>query len=166
MKTEILVAVITATAGWLALVLTKEQKVSEFRQKWVDELRQDIAILISGAQLIITQKNKSNEAVEAVETDETHKKELMHATQRIKYRLNPYDAEGLIDYIDELISLIISGENINRAQLESLIKSIDDTGHTILKSEWERVKKGEPWFYWSKWGFLGLAVTTFFASIL
>lgn len=39
MQTEIIVAIIAATAGWLGLILTKEQKVSEFRQKWIDALR-------------------------------------------------------------------------------------------------------------------------------
>lgn len=157
MQIEIIVAVIAATAGWLGLILTKEQKVSEFRQKWVDELRQDIAMLVANSQLLSTKEESTNTA---------ELKELLHVIQRIKYRLNPDDTEGLINYIDELTSLTVNSKGICKAQIEPLIKNINETGHNILKSEWERVKKGEPWFYWSKWGFLGVAITLSLASTL
>lgn len=146
MKTEILVAVITATAGWLALVLTKELKVSEFRQKWVDELRQDIAILVANSQLLSTKEEGTNTA---------ELKELLHITQRIKYRLNPDDTEGLIDYIDELTSLIVNSKGICKPQIEPLIENINETSHTILKTEWERVKKVNLGFIGLNGAFLG-----------
>lgn len=111
-----------------------------------------MTILVAAIQYLLTQ-SKSESVI-----DKEELKELLHAIHRIKYRLNPDDEEGLIEHIDELAS-IVNSEDISKrhaAQLEDLILSINETGHAILKKEWERVKTGEPWFYWSKWGFLGL----------
>ena len=47
METSIIVAIIAGFVSFIGLVITKEQKVSEFRQVWIDALRNDVAELMS-----------------------------------------------------------------------------------------------------------------------
>lgn len=168
MQVEIIVAIITAVAGWLALILTKEQKVSEFRQKWVDELRKDLSLLVATVEVFIRAYKNSTNRVSNYRIDNDKQEILSHTIQRIKYRLNPDDAEGLIEVVDELSSELMSGHisHDSIANLEYLLEQANEIGHVILKTEWERVKKGELWFYWSKWGFLFLAISIFIRFIL
>ena len=46
---SIIAAAIAGLVVFVSTVLTKEQKTSEFRQAWIDELRKDISQFISGA---------------------------------------------------------------------------------------------------------------------
>ena len=46
----IVAAAIAAAASLVAVTLSKEQKVSEFRQAWIDALRQDLASFFSSAR--------------------------------------------------------------------------------------------------------------------
>jgi hypothetical protein len=41
----VIAAIIAGSIALLGLIISKEQKVSEFRQQWIDALRQDIAPL-------------------------------------------------------------------------------------------------------------------------
>jgi hypothetical protein len=43
----VIAAIITGAIAFLASVLSKEQKTSEFRQAWIDALRNDLAELTS-----------------------------------------------------------------------------------------------------------------------
>ncbi|MGV3742883.1 MAG: hypothetical protein ACO1NO_11300 [Burkholderiaceae bacterium] len=46
----VLVALIAAAASLVATTLSKEQKVSEFRQAWIDGLRSELATFLSSAR--------------------------------------------------------------------------------------------------------------------
>jgi hypothetical protein len=45
-------ALIAGLISLLGLIISKEQKVSDFRQAWIDALRSDIAAVITHAQSI------------------------------------------------------------------------------------------------------------------
>lgn len=47
MTTEITVALIAGSLAYLGLVLSKEQKVTEFRKAWIYELRTELASLLA-----------------------------------------------------------------------------------------------------------------------
>src|ERR1700719_4726411 len=51
----ILVTFVAGAFSLLNLTVSKENKVSEFRQTWIDALRDDIATFVSQAQWIYTQ---------------------------------------------------------------------------------------------------------------
>jgi len=48
----IIAAVIAAIVSLLGLIISKETKVSEFRQAWIDSLRAEIAAVITHAQAL------------------------------------------------------------------------------------------------------------------
>lgn len=164
MGNEISVAIVALVAGWLGLVLTKEQKVSEFRQEWVNALRDDLARLVAITQIVLI-KSEENKIFCKLSSDELEN--MLLVMQRIKYRLNPDDHEGLIEVVDEVFDLITSKNIYDQSvvNLQYLIEKANEIGHVILKEEWERVKKGEPWFYWSKWAFVCLILAFIFHTI-
>ena len=49
-------AILAAIASFLGLMISKESKISEFRQKWIDELRKDISWVLGEATRIHAQR--------------------------------------------------------------------------------------------------------------
>ena len=50
----ILAAFISSAAAILGLIISKESKISEFRQKWIDDLRNELADVIAQAAALGT----------------------------------------------------------------------------------------------------------------
>lgn len=155
----ILAALISFIVAVTSAVIAKEQKISEFRQVWINELRTDIASMINLANdctfnLICIRSEKPN----------TEKRKDLHLTYNstmsalefkrtlIKLKLNPDKDKAFIYEIDLVIDKInnASDKCISNNKFDELIESANATfysfeekSHIILKSEWERVKKGE-----------------------
>ena len=165
-------AVVAATiAGFVAffsLIISKEQSVSNFRQQWIDALRQDIAPVVSyivGIHGESVAKHKKNEELwEKVKADFTRFHEL---AARIKLRLNPKEArkkdgeadatKAVLDVVDEIDGLFSSPEP-QFYQLEALTKKLVENSQTILKANWRRVRSGETVYWITKWLALAFAV--------
>lgn len=43
----VIAATITAAISYISIVISKENKISEFREKWIDELRDEITLAIT-----------------------------------------------------------------------------------------------------------------------
>lgn len=150
------VALLAATLAYLGLVLTKEQKVSDFRQAWIDALRKDLSSFYSN----VTQFKLSYELYDKslafwlLNFMRDNSEVYSHALslgQQIKFRLNPNDEEGLIELINSILEILKDPTRQNIVQLDDLLLQLDVAGHNVFKNEWERVKTGAPWFYRSKW---------------
>lgn len=153
----IIAALIAAAISFVNLTLTKEQKTSEFRQAWIDALRQDLATFFAtarafaranqelqhfgvgaqgGAPLSFTEQSISDLRYQIAET-----------RYRIQLRLNPKETEHI-----ELLRLMqaaidkqqnaVASPNSTDVVLEAVERAAEFAPQ-ILKSEWERVKKGE-----------------------
>lgn len=133
----IIAALIAGFIAFIGMVIAKENKISEFRQEWIKELRGNITKLFKlyGAAkkdsgLKIDERNeKFNEINEVIATIRLH---LNHSNQSV------YEKK-LLESINELNVQVRSG-NIS---LSSLFKSLTENSHLVLKEEWERVKRGE-----------------------
>lgn len=184
---------VSAFFGLIAAIISKENKVSEFRQKWVDELRSDVCSAI--AHLAALQNLSWNAEVDKATTNakdddqakyniENTKLSNEHifgvnqALTSIKLRINEKDS-GDREFLIQLKKLEKAFDDI-RTTIEKRSwqgkKALDDlpeyqkfleeeknfivASKVILKSEWERVKKGEKVFNWTvKIIFGGLIVT-------
>jgi hypothetical protein len=150
-------ALITAAVSFVNLTLTKEQKTSEFRQGWIDGLREELASFLAAARAF-------TRAVEILNTygpDYKDKTALRISDEKvgdlryqaaeslckIQLRLNPNEPEH-----QELLRLLrraISEQNAmlnNKTGIEETMKAIElvsEYAQPVLKKEWERVKKGE-----------------------
>lgn len=152
----IIAAVIAGMVVFVSTMLSKEQKTSEFRQTWIDELRKDISEYISGTTelvaLYFSKKSNKTEQDELINNNF----ELIHKLQtiehRINLRLNPTKHEDLLSKIKKLREDLIeiyskqTDYKIRKTEESRLIEDLLTLTKTILKKEWERVKKGEPAF--------------------
>lgn len=148
-------ALIAGGITFVITVLTKEQKTSEFRQTWIDALRADIAEFVSTAQMIgyvVTSMKSSgtDEPTIAKFLYDQHKDFIVlhQCRYRIKLRLNPKEHSDLTEKIDRLVSkppLDMDDEFIGTA-----VQAIIEAGQSVLKAEWQRVKRGETIFRWTK----------------
>ena len=164
---SIIAAAIAGLVVFISTVLTKEQKTSEFRQIWIDELRKDIAQFIAGVSEVVTlHKFKSNDSAEAYKQFLDDNFEVIHELQTIEHRivlrLNPDEHENLIRQVKtfrkEMIKAHQSTNNDSAELEEKLTKRLLDTTKAVLAFEWKRVKKGEPTFRCVKWGAFGALV--------
>ncbi|RYE49938.1 MAG: hypothetical protein EOP21_04960 [Hyphomicrobiales bacterium] len=73
---------------------------------------------------------------------------------RILLRLNPAEHGGLINAISAIAD--ISPLDAQDQVIDELVKRLLAESHPVLKGEWERVKRGEPVYVWTKRGALAL----------
>lgn len=150
---SIIAAAIAGVVVFISTMLSKEQKTSEFRQAWIDELRNDVSKYISGSTEVIAlyyAKNNNKQNQEKFLDDNF---QLIHDLQtlehRIILRLNQDEHQELISKIKkfrEVLSDIYKNEKINTNRKEAEFALIEDLlfeTKKILKYEWKRVKKGE-----------------------
>jgi len=157
----LIVAVTTA-------VIAKEQKVSEFRQAWINDFRKESAelytlmlesnhnifnayrIQLTSEEFAQAGKNppKTNEMLAIYNAKFT---EATKVVSLIRFRLNP---ERDRDYINNMHNILKDMGNYEGFETVDELRTlygeiqvrIHDTAkqtHKILKGEWERVKQGE-----------------------
>ncbi|MFZ6647965.1 hypothetical protein ACO0LO_19730 [Undibacterium sp. TJN25] len=161
---SIIAAAIAGLVVFISTVLTKEQKTSEFRQVWIDEIRKDVAQYISGiSEVVALHKFKMGDQ-EAYKKflDDNFKTihELQTIEHRIILRLNPKEHEKLVLQVRLFRKKMLKAhqQSDSAEQEEQLTKQLLDSTKEVLSFEWKRVKGGEPTFKRVKWGAFGALV--------
>jgi hypothetical protein len=152
----IVAAVIAGSFSYLNLITSKEQKVSEFRQTWIDSLRNSIARYIASlSYLSILYKHYS-------EKDDTDKdkfemakgvsdvyEKINSAYNDIIFRINDNedDPKGK-NLNDNFLKALEETRNCyNKSKYIEAFQKCDavrTATKPLLKFEWNRVKNGEP----------------------
>ncbi|MCD9503950.1 hypothetical protein GLP37_17415 [Photobacterium phosphoreum] len=164
--TLVIGAIFTAmVAGFFAfmnLVSSKEQKVSEFRQEWIDSLRNSISVYISSlSYLSILYKHRNDEGVDKTSTlleftksvNDVYLK-LNESYNDILFRINPSEKnKKTIAVNDDFLKALEETRRLYMtADFFGAVKACDELRHKtkpLLKYEWIRVKTGEPSFrFW------------------
>ena len=150
-------ALIAGAIAFVNLTLTKELKTSEFRQAWIDGLREDLAKFLGAARAFA----RAAEVVHAFGPDYKDKVPLLISDEKIgelryqaaemlskiKLRLNPDEPEH-----EELLRLLVKAVSIqneslakggNVASTLQAIEAANEYARPVLKKEWRRVKQGE-----------------------
>jgi hypothetical protein len=152
----IVAALIAGFFSLLNLIVSKEQKVSEFRQQWIDSLRHELAdhmaAVVSLASMRELQCDSDKDFVKA--TSELQQRVTATYTS-IKLRINPDDSDCNIKGLNiEVLRLLDNGRSLyseskwKEAQLNC--NEITQAAIPMLKEEWKRVKTGEKVYVWSK----------------
>jgi len=120
----------------LGILITNQAKVSEFRQQWINALREDIAALITHT-LILHAANAEDD------TNESYL-QIHQTTARTILRLNPEE-----DASKEVVAAINEVRAANHratdfAEMNQRINELTVAVQKVLKKEWKRVKYGEP----------------------
>ncbi len=156
-------AVIAAMFSLIGLAIAKENKTSEFRQAWIDALRDDFSALIAAIMAIHSAEGLQGEATpdwwKEVRADYVA---ANTAISRLRLRLNPAEPLSieLIALLKEIESIINSGFGEEPDRVRELEDEILALAARLLKQEWERVKTGEPAFSIAKWSIAAILLTT------
>lgn len=154
----VVAALIAGLFSFFNLILSKEQKLSELRQGWIDGLREDLAAFFSALYAIEylegVYQHEHGDALNYVElakaTHGPHMK-VSETFARIMLRLNPSDQ--FVAQSNLVVELNKIKDAFNDSKYEDATNCIPEArnqARLVLKAEWERVKQGEPTFRWSK----------------
>jgi len=156
----VLAALITGMIAMVNLTLSKEQKISELRQAWIDGLREELSMFLSGVRFATVAVHTHYDGIDNnIEfpypaTSEQTSGIRISATEtlyRIKLRLNKAEENHieLERLLDSVVTHIRSDIVDNDAYLNNILNSLElitNQSRIILKTEWERVKRGEKAF--------------------
>lgn len=154
-------ALIAGFFSFLNLVISKEQKVSEFRQEWIDKLRDDVSQYISSISFLAVShlnKNIANENVsihEYTKSIEAYYDSSSRTYTSIYLRINPDDKDPVLKkhnkkLLGEMVKVGDALEVENYSEAVEIATGLRDFARPILKIEWERVKSGEKMYRWSR----------------
>lgn len=130
-------ALIGAGIGVVSLVISKENKISEFRQQWIDGLRSDVSSLIGIASAM---------QVRPIETA-SHFRDLMlrlhefNCRIELRFKKDDVQATSLLDAVRELVLFADRMESSHSFYLRVI--AVQAAAQLVLKDEWEGVKAGE-----------------------
>lgn len=167
----ILAALIGGFFTLVSLIISKEQKTSEFRQEWIDSLRQEISAHIAASITLSAMREYQTVSDEDFLKSASEEQQRVSSTfTAIKLRVNPNE----------------SGDNLKKLNNEFLKKlercrSLYNDSHwkeartccneltlaaiPMLKAEWERVKRGESIYIWTKRAAVGVSVLALVGAI-
>ncbi len=159
----VIAAWVTAAFAFFNMLNTKHAKTSEFRQQWIDKLRDETAELLSTSMLVShlnkeraeliqngSEKNKAEIKIKEKEILDSFQK-IMRLRVTISLRINKNDKNdknaSLRNLNNEFLSWLNNVSCMADSQdFESCKKcaiSAQKIASQILKKEWERVKTGE-----------------------
>jgi hypothetical protein len=159
-------AVIAGAISFVSTVLSKDQKTSEFRQAWIDSLREELSEFLSHIVTIasfLRIKRARGGTIEQLmdyleeKDDEVRQAEMMYT--RIRLRLNPKEHEVLLEKLRDVHSLLASPQIFERDHVNQLSDALTRESQRVLKSEWKRVKRGEFAFVATKYVSLAILLT-------
>ncbi|OLQ83754.1 hypothetical protein BIT28_14090 [Photobacterium proteolyticum] len=170
-------ALLTGVFTFVNLIISKEQKTSEFRQEWINELRKEITEFTSSVAtftnylLHIKKRTKNidefnSESNDFYKDNMTLPIDIMKRYNSILLRLNPKDDEVLIKKLTALNNIATSRylpESVNVVSVAT--NELIAESQKLLKKEWKRVKRGEVSFFLTKWGVLILLISAISFSI-
>jgi hypothetical protein len=155
----VITTLLTLVGGGIAAALvagrlSRAVKISEFRQKWIDELRADIASFVGAAHRWIRIYEEYN-AISTVADKPKFESEKVRSVQneayvilyRIRMRINPRDdspTKAEDDLFLKSLGDLLNPGKLNPDSFESswikLADAVVEQGREILKREWEETK--------------------------
>ena len=153
----VIAAGIAALIALIVSILTKESKTSEFRQQWIDAVRNDLAEFMSAVGGVVQHKRLSIHSPSENPEDRFFKHYPMAeaaATRatRLVLRLNPDEHREIICLIDRLLEAY----SMTEPEYAKLTTKLTLQSQQMLKAEWSVVKRGEPAFRYTKLGALAI----------
>lgn len=163
-------AMVAGLISFVVTILTKEQKTSEFRQAWIDALRQElsefVSIRIPIADIATLKLNQGRTVAEVrdfmLNECPLEIKQLLGLRIRILLRLNPNEHTALIKLVEKVYSYGPARDEPHIFDMDKLETEFVAESQRVLKKEWKRVKRGELTFFLTKW----LSFVVFLLSLI
>lgn len=161
-------AFLTGVVSLLGLIISKEQKVSDFRQAWVDSLRGDVVSYLVNLNAIIDALQVNYRTYkQKLDALSNLYMNLNNSTFSITLRLNRGEKKSaeVINCMNDIKTLLQNDGEGNFAKIRQAEINMLNKSQLLLKSEWRRVRDGEIMFVLSKI-FFCLMVAISFGYIL
>jgi len=162
----IVAAIIAGIIALLGLIISKEQKVSEFRQQWIDALRADIAAVIRYGHCMSRQAlaAQRGELVSSSAISEDFAG-ITEASARIRLRLNQKEKQSAA-LLAALNKQVVSVRTETDAEIvSSVTDDLVAAAQVVLKQEWRRVRSGELVYRMARWAAL-LVIVVLAAALM
>lgn len=139
---QILIPILVAVVTY---IIAKKQitnaGVTQFRQNWIDNLRDAISLFIAKAEMISVLERDDDENYRE------HFKELSQMQHKVELLLNPNenDHQEIVDLLEGIRDTIHDDEMDDETldeKIDELIDKLLDVSKRVLKREWNVVKKG------------------------
>lgn len=150
-------------AGGIArsnLIVSKEAKISEFRQAWVGELRENLSTLFSAVRLLARAVQEARTKQNGNETDSKFRfsqekiEEVRHSSAELRYRIgllldnreeSHSELQRLLDVmLTTLQAYITGGTDADIDMVFDALERANKLGTVVVAQEWEMVRLGEP----------------------
>ena len=161
-------ALIASVVSLIGLIISKEQKVSDFRQAWVDALRTEIIAYLTSINAIADAMSVSyKDQAEKVKALSALYADLNHAHFAITLRLNPDEdkSKAILACMSDFQKTAIDENEMSALNFKPIEVKFLQAAKTLLKYEWRRVKRGETTFVITKWISAAIVVTSVVFSI-
>lgn len=142
-------SIVAGLLSVLGLVISKESKISEFRQAWIDALRHDLTTYLTNINnirdaLSVDYQNHG----EKVKALGPLFSSLNFSTFDIALRVNPDEtfSKALLSSMKNFSNILEDQENIDLQSLRESEQQLLIASKQLLKHEWKRVKSGETTF--------------------
>ena len=158
-------AIIAGFVSLLGLIIGKEQKISEFRQAWIDDLRKSmIAYLVQINAIADAIRARAQPGAPNTTAIIDSYKALNEASHGIILRVNPTEkpAKALLESMEAFESLASINANLTPNNIKFAEEEYIAASKNLLKDEWKRVRRGELTYVISKYGVLACTVIMIF----
>ncbi|MCS0342141.1 MULTISPECIES: hypothetical protein [Vibrio] len=152
----IIASLITGLITFTNILISKDQKTSEFRQDWIDRVRGEVSLFTSSVADYTSHLVAKKEDPDALDKfyDDNIKLtgEITRSYNSLRLHLNKVDDKEIVDILGDLYEFAAKGEidfkveDVTKKENE-LISLTQD----MLKKEWTRVKAGEKTYQFMKW---------------
>lgn len=141
-------ATIAAIVSILGLIIGKEQKTSEFRQAWINDLRKCFIEFLTEINAI-SDNLRTDGSDESLRASYTRLNQAYHG---ILLRLNESEIQSqkLVRALKMFEEIASSNSTLTPDKIKEVEISFISAAKTVLKFEWERVKRGENTFIYTK----------------
>ena len=162
------VAFIAALVSVLSLIISKESKISEFRQAWIDGLRSDLAKLIGHTAALQAVKLMDVGNNDRLSLSIAHFLGVNEMASKVRLRLNPKKTSHmpLLNALEKHESYFSKHiESFDNDGIEKAEDELVSQGQILLKAVWEEVKAGERKYKVTLAGFIILSTALIVALV-
>ena len=146
-------ALVSAAGGPIVSIMVSSRQiraslVSGNRERWIEALRDAIAEYV-GLVVVVAAVREARHEDSLLALRDTPElvqlcERMAQARNRIELMINPGKPEhGKLDELLERAHLHLVGDFGSARELGSMAEAITQAGRAVLKSEWERVKRGD-----------------------
>ncbi|MDR6453887.1 hypothetical protein [Variovorax paradoxus] len=142
----VIAAFIAGGVAFLVAVLSKEQKISDFRQQWIEAIRNDIADLVGEYTMlnVVGERTRGKGLVHIDKAFDDRYANLVRTRSlmaRIELRINPKEHANFIAALKGIqdSTFVVSDVTARERKIQAIL----DESRSFLKKEWRVVKRGE-----------------------